>query len=160
MRTNIQLGNIHVNTIQSTSGIFISQTNFANGWKSQSKSNSGFGDIAGDNSKLENCIFIVSDDDVIDSSTEDNSVLIEKNVNPANNDTMIQFNGIEVELQSTNSTISIGDSIQTGWTSKNKSNEGNGLFSGENTIAHNKILINDRDIVDAPINDRPINTNL
>ncbi|HHY74780.1 MAG TPA: hypothetical protein GX497_16450 [Bacillus bacterium] len=160
MKAKIEVGDLHVQAITTTSGIFISQINYANGWRTQTKSNSGFGSIVGDSDTIENCIFIVSDDDIIDSAMEDNSMLISNNKKPENSDTIIHFNGIEVELQSTNAAISIGDNSQSGWVTRSKSNEGNGRFSGDTALLHNKVFIEDKDIVDAPIYDRHLNTNL
>lgn len=158
MRAKIALGDIHVKNIETTSGIFVSRNNFVNGWRSQIKSNYGFG-VAGDQSSIENCVFIVSDDDIIDSPVIDNSILIEKNVSATDSDTLIHFNKVKVESLNGNATVTIGDSKQSGWSSRSKINSGNGRFVGENIIANNKIMIDDEDAFDTPVFDHHTQNN-
>lgn len=156
MRAKFELGDIQVNSIESSSGIFISQTNIVNGWRSQSKSNSGLGKV-GDQNKLENIISIVSDDDNIDSPMINNSVMIENNVKNAEGDIDINLNEIKVESLNTNATISIGESTQSGWASQTKSNLGNGHFLGDNLITDSINVVKDDDIVDSPVQQRLVN---
>lgn len=155
MRANIELGNIQVRNIDTSSGIFIAQTNIANGWRSQTKLNYGFGEI-GDETTFENCLSIVSDNDVIDSPMEDNSIMIDKNVSHSNSNTDIFFEGIDVESINTNATVSIGESMQNGWGTQMKNNYGNGEFYGDTITSNNKVLIKDDDLIDAPVNDHHI----
>lgn len=158
MKAKIELGNIQVTSVDTSSGIFISQLNFANGWRSQIKSNSGFGEI-GDHNHLENCISTVSDDDIIDSPMEDNSVFVEKNIVASESETTIQFKGIEVESLNQNASISIGENRQSGWASASKENEGNGEFQGETLFTNNQTIVRDNDVIDAPVIDKHITIN-
>lgn len=155
LKAKIELGNIQVTSMDTSSGIFISQLNFANGWRSQIKSNSGFGEI-GDHNHLENCIFAVSDDDIIDSPMEDNSVSMEMNIDTGESESSIQFKGIEVDSLNQNASISIGENRQSGWASASKENEGNGDFLGETLFVNNQTLVRDNDFIDAPVIDKHI----
>lgn len=154
MKAKIVLGDIHVSSIDSASGIFISQINKPSGWRSQTKINGGFGDI-GDHNHFENCISIVSDDDVIDSPMEDNSVVVDHD-HSSGGDTDIHYNDIKVNTIDQNSTISIGESSQSGWAARSKNNYGNGKFVGDTTLPNNRSIVKDDDIVDAPVSDHHI----
>jgi hypothetical protein len=156
MRAKFDLGDIQVNSIKSSSGIFISQTNIVNGWRSQIKINSGLGEV-GDQNKLGHIISIVSDDDNVDSPMINNSVWIENNVKNSENDIDINLNEIKVESLNTNATISIGESTQSGWASQTKSNLGNGHFLGDNLITDSINVVKDDDIVDSPVQQRLVN---
>lgn len=155
MRAKFDLGDIQVTSIESSSGIFVSQSNYVNGWRSQRKTNSGFGEV-GDQNKLKNIISIVSDDDKVDSPMINNSVWVENNIKK-DSDLDINFNEIKVDALNTNATISIGESTQSGWASQTKSNLGNGHFLGNNVIADSQNIVKDDDIVDAPVQQRLIN---
>lgn len=157
MRAKFDLRDIQVGSIETTSGIFISQTNIMNGWRAQIKLNSGFGEFVGNQNKFEKIISIVSDDDNIDSPMVNNSMWIENNIKNADSDTNIDFNEIKVDLLNTNATISIGESTQSGWASQLKSNLGNGNFLGNNILADSLNVVKDDDIVDSPVQQRLIN---
>lgn len=157
MKAKFDLGDIQVTTVESSSGIFISQTNIVNGWRSQTKLNSGLGEVDGDQNKLKNFISIVSDEDNVDSPMVNNSVWIENNIKTTDSDININFNEIKVDLLNTNATISIGESTQSGWASQTKSNLGNGHFVGDNVLADSLNIIKDDDVVDAPVEQRLIN---
>ncbi|MEC0228081.1 hypothetical protein [Paenibacillus alba] len=62
----IQFDSIHVNTIGDSSGIFVG-TNMQFFWTSSSKSNSGMGEISGDNNYMLNNVNTVYDNDIIDA---------------------------------------------------------------------------------------------
>lgn len=156
MRVQFDLGDIQVTSIESSSGIFISQSNIMNGWRSQIKLNSGLGEV-GNQNKLENFISIVSDDDNVDTPMVNNSMWIENNIKTSDSDININFNEIKVDLLDTNSTISIGESTQSGWASQIKGNLGNGQFIGDNVLADSLNVIKDDDIIDAPVQQRLIN---
>ncbi|NSL50924.1 spore germination protein [Calidifontibacillus erzurumensis] len=150
MKVKLEIGPIQVESIESASGIFISQMNIVKGWHSQEKNNYGFGDF-GDQNVIENCISIVSDDDFIDAPMNDNSIIIEKKLKPQNTNTDISLGDIQVETMDTNSSITIGDSLQTGWRSQSKINSGIGDFIGDNLTKNNRIFLYDNDIIDSPV---------
>ncbi|HHW37019.1 MAG TPA: hypothetical protein GXX18_07260 [Bacillales bacterium] len=156
MRAQFDLGDIQVTTIESSSGIFISQTNIVNGWRSQIKLNSGLGKV-GNQNKFEKMISIVSDDDNVDSPMVNNSMWIENNIKNSESNIDINFNEIKVDLLDTNATISIGENTQSGWASQIKGNLGNGQFIGDNVLADSLNVVKDDDIVDAPVQQRLIN---
>lgn len=157
MKAKIELGDIQVTTIEASSGIFISQTNIVNGWRSQAKLNSGLGELGGNQNKLENIVTIISDDDNVDAPMVNNSMWIENNIKNAESDIDINFNEIKVDLLDTNATISIGENTQTGWASQIKSNLGNGQFIGDTVLSDSINIVKDDDIVDTPVAQRLIN---
>ncbi|MFD1737317.1 hypothetical protein ACFSCX_12205 [Bacillus salitolerans] len=157
MKAHIQFGDINVKNIDTSSGIFISQLNIANGWSSQLKNNLGLGRI-GDQAEVKNTFSFVSDDDIIDSPMEDNSVLVNKSVS-SQTESDIAFAGIKATAVNTNATISVGENNQPGWSSKEKENIGNSIFVGESIAPQNNGIIYDDDLVDAPVHNRKVTIN-
>jgi hypothetical protein len=68
----------------------------------------------------------------------------------------IFFNMINVLNITTSSAVSVGEVVQSGWSAHRKQNEGQGAIVGiANTVSFFSI-INDNDIIDAPIADNDI----
>jgi hypothetical protein len=68
----------------------------------------------------------------------------------------ILFNMINVLNQTTNSAISVGEIVQSGWNAHRKQNEGQGAIVGiANTLSFFS-NISDNDFIDAPISDNDI----
>jgi len=65
----------------------------------------------------------------------------------------INFISIILNSQNTNATVSVGENLQSAWTSHNKKNFGNGFFFGPSASPNNLINIVDNDVVDMPVND-------
>jgi hypothetical protein len=68
----------------------------------------------------------------------------------------ILFNMINVLEQTTNSAVSVGEVVQSGWSAHRKQNEGQGAIVGiANTLSFFS-NISDNDFIDAPISDNDI----
>jgi hypothetical protein len=68
----------------------------------------------------------------------------------------IFFNMINVLDQTTNSTISVGEIVQSGWAAHRKQNEGQGAIVGiANTVFFFSNII-DNDFIDAPVTENDI----
>jgi len=72
---HIELGNINVNRIDSSSGIFVG-TNAQWGWSSHAKNVSGFGAVTGMLNRLSANVSVVYDNDLIDTPIDDRDVFI------------------------------------------------------------------------------------
>ncbi|MFC7394188.1 hypothetical protein [Scopulibacillus cellulosilyticus] len=66
----------------------------------------------------------------------------------------IGFGTINVNAQTRDGAVSVGENNQSGWSNHGKNNFGNGLIVGINCITNNISNIIDNDIVDDPINDQ------
>lgn len=151
-QVQIVFDQIKVTSIESSSGIFVGTTNRANGWSSQSKRNYGFG-RAGDGNTIESRLNLVYDNDFIDSPMDDRQITIDNSKKEPGNNTSIHFNSINVQQLDENCTVSIGESAQNGWSTKDKNNYGNGDFYGKTILPNNRSIIYDNDIMDSPIKD-------
>lgn len=65
----------------------------------------------------------------------------------------ISFGSINVNAQNTNSTVSIGEASQAGWSAHSKNNFGNGMLFGWNNSFNMINNIFDNDVIDSPIID-------
>lgn len=65
----------------------------------------------------------------------------------------IFFNSINVNGQYTNSTVSIGENSQSGWSAPSKNNFAVGPQFGQNIVPTPFNFINDSDLSDAPMYD-------
>lgn len=146
---NVVLGNITVNFIQNSSGIFVG-TNYAHGWSTNSKINNGFGSSKGSDHRCS--INFVYDNDIIDTPIEDVKTIIlnqqPREGIPVNQN--IDFHSIDVNAVNINSSISIGENNQAGWSSHRKSNFGTQMI-GESIIENSTNTIIDNDIIDTAI---------
>ncbi|UUZ86312.1 hypothetical protein LJK88_24665 [Paenibacillus sp. P26] len=66
---------------------------------------------------------------------------------------VVNFIAINVNTQNRDSTISIGEVVQSGWASHGKNNFGNGNMFGISAAANILNNIIDNDLVDSPIFD-------
>ncbi|GAE24860.1 hypothetical protein JCM9140_820 [Halalkalibacter wakoensis JCM 9140] len=69
---------------------------------------------------------------------------------------VINFLAINVNSQSNNAGVFIGVNNQVGWDGHTKFSMGNGQFLGLNGSVNNINILNDADVIDAPINDQDI----
>ncbi|MFC5451069.1 hypothetical protein [Paenibacillus aestuarii] len=149
-QVTISFTTLNINSISSSSGVFVSSVNYSIGWSSHSKTNNGLGKFA--NTSVINCIGTVHDNDVIDSPIDDSDQFT---IHTGNQDkptnTVINFSEINVNALTNNSTISVGDIEQTGWSSHSKTNVGEGENQGINVSKGISAVIQDNDSIDAPI---------
>lgn len=68
----------------------------------------------------------------------------------------IGFNSINVNGQNRNGAVSIGETIQSGWSAHAKQNIGQGVFFGINNTFGFVSNIVDPDAIDAPIMDNDV----
>lgn len=68
----------------------------------------------------------------------------------------IVFNQINMNGQDTNSTVSVGEVLQSGWSSHSKQNAGQVSGTGINNTINFFSSIIDNDFVDAPIHDQDV----
>lgn len=146
------LNKINITSIMTNSGLFIGR-NYPSNWHVQTKVNNGFG--SGEGIMLGNTNIVI-DNDVLDTPVDDRDILLSSQGQQPNADTesqltMIHFKEVHVNTLERNSTIAIGENEQLNWTSNNKSNYGNGMLAGENTVGRNLHIIQDNDAVDAPV---------
>lgn len=161
------LNKINVNTITNNSAIFVGFNN-ALGWRTQLKQNYGFG--TGGNSNIIGNTFVVIDNDVVDAPVDNriqdpsrSMIELDAPSSPEEQEipiTLIKFDKITVNTLNRNSTIAIGENMQTHWETFNKQNYGIGFFSGENVVGKNLNIIQDEDFIDAPITEQSVNNSL
>ena len=137
-----------VNAVETNSGIFVGVNN-AIGWSSHGKSNSGFGSAS--NCQISNSINVVNDQDVIDAPIEDRKQIIMHLPQETAANSNVNFESINANALVRNSTISVGETSQTGWTAHHKTNYGNGKSYGLNVLKRLANCIDDKDYVDSPI---------
>ena len=148
----VQFNNLNLNLIDNSSGVFIGN-NTANGWRSVMSINQGFGTAGG--CIISDSINIVFDNDVVDTIIEDSEHHLCDNyqtpVGPQNQS--INFQTLNINAVNANSAVSIGESKIDHWRSSNKTNMGFGMGVGVNIFSNNVNMIDDQDIIDAPIKD-------
>ncbi len=143
MSESFKIGELHVHTIESASGLFIGQT-MANGWNSKSKTNQAFGELS--QTQAKELIGIVQDNDEMDMMNVDRTVSL-TNKSGFNNfkDVEIKVNGVHLNAMDTNAAISIGENQQNGWQTRGKNNFGTGRMIGKNGLKQFVNTIDDRD---------------
>lgn len=164
---DLNINGITVNTIDSSSGIFVGITN-AHNWSSHRKSNQGLGPI-GSSQVMQNFNLVI-DNDLLDVPIE-NNVLInlpgskELYNNPAAVETLdgncnirqeinnIDVGDINVISMDTNAAVSIGENDANVWSAHSKRNEGTGRSIGVSQHKLNTNVVIDNDLIDAQIND-------
>jgi hypothetical protein len=149
-------GNIHVQTMQRQSGIFIGERNIAIGWSAHGKQNSVIGSVSGQSNLLFHNISILNDPDMIDTPIDDRDINIAFE-QPGNETTNITLESINVNAMTHSNSISLGKGQINGMNANDKANytQGN-LFGSENQIAYNVNINHDADLVDGIINDQDI----
>lgn len=141
-------GDLNINFIESSSGIFIGETH-ANNWSVKEKSNQGVGELS--DVQIERVFTILQDNDNMDMTTNmGNNVLVKRGQPKETALTKIdvKVNGININNLSINSTVAIGENQQDVWRSESKSNFGSGQYIGYNNVRGQITHLDDRDVVD------------
>lgn len=148
-KIEVSFNKLIINSVDTNSGIFIGVNNLSHGWSSHSKSNNGFGDVS--STTITKSFSIIYDNDAIDAPIIDfkKFLSVQPKQEPLNTD--IHFSNINVNGMNTNTSVSIGDIDQAGWSSHSKSNTGEGSNTGISQSKNNHVLIVDNDQIDAPI---------
>ncbi|MBS4193740.1 hypothetical protein [Lederbergia citri] len=168
MSNNFIINGITVQSVDTTSGIFIGINN-VNNWSSFSKNNNGFGSL--NSSQAYRNVNVVFDNDLVDFPVEKNFLKhLHANkevkndeiceIDTGKNDTVgpvkkrreigkIDVEQINVNSLFTNAAISIGENILNYWSSHGKHNESNGKATGLTQYKLNTNIIIDNDVVDA-----------
>jgi hypothetical protein len=145
----VQVNQIYVNTIDTSSGIFIG-TNYAHNWSSHRKNNYGFGSVS--NSQVLNNTSYVIDNDLVDTPIQNSpSILIDGN--RAGNQNEIDIGEININVLDTCAAVSVGENDLNAWSAHSKRNAGQGRFAGEIQNTQNSSLILDSDVNDGQMND-------
>lgn len=148
----VSFHNLNVNAVETNSGIFIGSHNAAHGWSSHHKTNSGFGSTT--NATTTQCVSIVFDNDVVDAPINDADQFAVGVPLPAGPSAgAVSFHDINTNAIHTNSTISVGEVEQTGWSSHQKANSGVRGQKGINLTRGDFSAIIDNDVIDSPILD-------
>lgn len=147
-KVSILFDKLMVNSIDAASAIFFGGTNVANGWSSHSKSNNGFGQSS---QSHHTSLSVIYDQDVIDAPIDDRDHFIIANEKNRATSSQISLEDIQVNALEANSSISIGEVSQEGWSSHFKTNSGQGSHKGVNISEGGQSTIVDNDVVDAPI---------
>ncbi|UUZ86313.1 hypothetical protein LJK88_24670 [Paenibacillus sp. P26] len=130
-QVNIVFNKLYVNVIETNSGIFIGVNN-AVGWSSHSKSNYGLGSAS--NCHISGNVSVVQDQDFIDAPIIDRKQIISGTPPEGLSNSHIDFESVNANAITTNSSISVGENDQTGWTAHRKTNYGNGKHYGLNVL--------------------------
>lgn len=143
VKSEFKIGDLNIQSIEGTSGLFIGQT-VANNWQSKSKTNQAFGSITQALGK--GLIGIIQDNDQFDMINHDNkATLISRSGFNNFKDVVIRVNGVNLNVMETNAAISIGENQQNQWETKGKHNFGTGRMIGKNGLKQIVNTIDDRD---------------
>lgn len=149
---------ISIGTMTVNSGIYIGNQNVVLGMSSHSKSNSGLGSIDSNNT-VQNNLNIVFDPDTIDTPIDDRDVHIFQQIQatPTPQVTQIGFDTIQVATISQNSGVFVGDVQVTGLDAHSKQNSGRASTFGSTNLELNNVnIVQDSDVIDAPIHDEDV----
>jgi len=149
MISQVNLNQVSVNTIDTSSGIFIG-TNFAHNWSSHRKNNYGFG-TASNSIVTQNSSYVV-DNDFVDTPIDNCPEIIIERVND-NHGNEINVTEININVLDSGAAVSVGENDLNGWSAHSKRNAGQGRFAGAIQNMMNSSVILDNDIIDTPIND-------
>lgn len=150
-------GDIHIQSMQRQSVIFIGERNNAIGWSTHSKENAIIGDISGQSNLFFNNIFIVNDPDIIDTPIDDRDINISFENPGDENISNLTLDSLNVNSMQNNSSISIGKGNITGMDANQKANFSQGGFYGnKNQFLNNTNINNDQDVLDGIIDDQDI----
>ncbi|MFS0644362.1 hypothetical protein [Siminovitchia sp. 179-K 8D1 HS] len=150
-------GNIHVQSMNRQSGIFIGEQNKAIGWNAHGKANNVIGSVGGRSNLLCQNVFILEDPDFIDTPIDDRDINLSIE-HPGNENTSnLNFDHINVNTMQQNSLVTMGEGHITGMDANEKSNHSLGnIFGNENQTKYNVNINYDQDVVDGIINDQDI----
>ncbi|WP_042456768.1 hypothetical protein [Neobacillus dielmonensis] len=150
-------GNIHVQTMERQSGIFIGERNIAIGWSAHGKENRVIGSISGQSNLLFHNISILNDPDIVDTPIDDRDINIAPETTSHANTTNVHLKSLHVNGMQPASSLFVGEGHVTGIDANQKSNATQGNINGNNNlIESNMNKNNDQDVVDAIIDDRDI----
>ncbi|WP_428910589.1 hypothetical protein [Niallia sp. Krafla_26] len=150
-------GDIHVQTMQRQSGIFIGERNSAIGWSAHGKENRVIGSISGQSNLLLYNMLILNDPDMVDTPIDDRDINLHVEQPNDNHTTNFTLESVNVNAMSHSNSISIGKGHINGIDSNDKINYSVGnLFGHENQISHNVNFVHDQDMVDGTIDDQDI----
>jgi hypothetical protein len=145
---NLVINGIAVNSIDTSSGIFVGINN-VNNWSSCRKNNHGFGSVS--NSLVSENFSLVIDNDVIDTPIENNAVTYMDGRQDINN---IEVTEINVNSLDSNAAVSVGDNLLNGWSAHGKRNDGTGRSAGITQNKSNTSVVIDNDLMDCQIYDK------
>ncbi|PGV48712.1 hypothetical protein [Bacillus sp. AFS037270] len=150
-------GDIHIQTMQRQSGIFIGDRNVAIGWSAHGKENSVIGNISGQSNLLLHNISILNDPDLVDTPIDDRDINISFENPGDTNTTNLTMESLNVNKLEQNSSVFLGKAHVNGMDSNQKGNSSQGTLNGnKNQLLNNLNINNDQDFIDAIIDDRDI----
>ncbi|PFN83307.1 hypothetical protein COJ85_27785 [Bacillus sp. AFS076308] len=148
-------GDIHIQTMQRQSGIFIGERNVAIGWSAHGKENSVIGNISGQSNLLLHNISILNDPDLVDTPIDDRDINISFENPGDTNTTNLTMESLNVNKLEQNSSVFLGKAHVNGMDSNQKGNSSQGTVNGnKNQLLNNLNINNDQDFIDAIIDDR------
>jgi hypothetical protein len=146
----VTLNQISVNTIDTSSGIFIG-TNYAHNWSSHRKNNYGFGSVS--DSLVSHTNSCVIDNDLVDTPIHNQpAILFDGNMPVNQND--IDIGEININVLDTCAAVTVGENSLNAWSAHSKRNAGQGRFAGAIQNTRNSSVTVDQDIIDSPINNQ------
>lgn len=150
-------GNIHVQSMDRQSGIFIGENNNAIGWSAHGKANNVIGEIGGSSNFLYENIFILNDPDVIDTPIDDRDINISIERPETDLTKNFSVDSVSVNTMQQNCVVAVGESHITGMDANEKVNQSHGSIYGNgnhSVLNHNQNY--DLDVMDAIIEDQDI----
>lgn len=151
-------GDIHVQTMQRQSGIFIGERNNAVGWSAHGKENNVIGSVSGESNLLFHNISILNDPDFIDTPIDDRDINISFDIqNDEGHTSNLNLDSVNVNTMQQNSSVFLGKSHVTGMDGNEKINYAQGaIFGNENHLSSNYNVNYDQDVIDAIIEDQDV----
>jgi hypothetical protein len=149
-------GDIHVQTMQRQSGIFIGERNIAIGWSAHGKENRVIGSISGQSNLLYQNISILNDPDLVDTPIDDRDINLSFDC-PGDDTTNIQLESININAMTHSNSVSVGKGHINGMNANDKANYTQGhLFGSQNQLINNQNINNDQDFADGIIFDQDV----
>jgi hypothetical protein len=150
-------GDIHVQSMQRQSGIFIGERNTAIGWSAHGKENNVIGSIGGQANLLHHNTLILNDPDIVDTPIDDRDINLHFEQPNDHHTTNLTLESVNVNAMSHSNTLSVGEGYINGVDANDKANYSmNNLNGNENQIKSNVNIINDQDMVDGIMEDQDI----
>ncbi|MFC3885535.1 hypothetical protein ACFOU2_19485 [Bacillus songklensis] len=150
-------GDIHVQTMQRQSGIFIGERNTAIGWSAHGKENRVIGSISGQSNLLLHNMLILNDPDIVDTPIDDRDMNLHLEHPDDDHTTNLTLESVNVNAMSHSNSINLGKGYINGMDSNDKVNYSLGnLFGSKNHLKNNVNIVNDQDGVDGIIEDQDI----
>lgn len=153
--TYVQLNNITVNIITNTAGVFVGPNNQW-GWSSHYKETDII-TVRGNNNRARFNHNTIYDNDISDTHIDDKDIMF--NQTSYNGETILDLNSININNVNDNSGTFAGENNQFGWGAHSKTSSVNAIRGINNYSSSYYNVIDDRDLIDAFINDPDINNN-